>query len=131
MDQVPDPATPIPGHDNTADEAAVRAMQHQVDLLHHYSNTPELLSDFRRTVDAMTTITVEEDEPDVSWTAPGGSDWRVKDRLTPAEIDQLVDAFKYGATIPELVTRYGICRSSIKTLLRQRGVRRTRGCDPA
>lgn len=96
-----------------------------MDLLHHYSNTPELLSDLRRTVEAVTSIMVEEDEPNVTLTAPGGSDWRVRDRLKAAEIDQLVDAFKYGATIPELVTCYGICQSSVKKLLRERGVRRS------
>lgn len=41
-----------------------------------------------------------------------------------ADIDQLVQSFKDGAIIPELVTCYGISRSSVKTLLRQRGIQR-------
>jgi hypothetical protein len=95
-----------------------------VELIAHYSNTPELLSDLRRTVDAVTSIMVEDDEPDLSMTAPTDSDCQVTDRLSPGDIDQLVQSFKEGTTIPELVTRYGISRSSVKTLLRQRGVRR-------
>ena len=100
-----------------------------MELIAHYSNTPQLLSDLRRTVEAVTSIMVEEDEPDLSTTAPGGSDWRVKDRLSAADIDELVGSFKDGTTIPELVARYGISRSSVKTLLRQRQVRR-HGSDP-
>ena len=95
-----------------------------MEIVTHYSNTPELLSDLRRTVDAVSTVVVEEDEPDLSSTAPVGRDWRVKDRLTSADIEQLVESFKDGTTIPELVARYSICQSSVKRLLRERRVRR-------
>ncbi len=91
-----------------------------VEILTHYSNTPELLSDLRRTVGAVTSIMVEDDEPDLSVTAPADRDWRLRDRLTPSDIDQLVESFKEGATVPELVIRYSISRSSVKTLLRER-----------
>jgi len=101
-----------------------------VELIVHYSNTPELLSDLRRTVDAVTSIMVEDDEPDLSMTAPADRVWRVRDRLSAADIDQLVESFKDGTTIPALVTRYGISLSSVKTLLRQQGVRRTRRSGP-
>jgi hypothetical protein len=101
-----------------------------VELIAHYSNTPDLLSDLRRTVDAVTTIMVEADEPDLSTTAPIARDWRVKDRLASSDIDQLVESFKAGVTIPELVAHYGISRSSVKTLLRQRAVRRRRSSPP-
>jgi hypothetical protein len=37
--------------------------------------------------------------PDV----PPDRDWRVRDRLTAADIDQLVESFMDGATTPELV----------------------------
>lgn len=95
-----------------------------MEVVTHYSNTPELLSDLRRTVDAVTSIMVEDDELDLSTTVPADRDWRVRDRLTSADIDQLVESFKDGTMIPELVTRYGISRSSVKKLLRERGVRR-------
>lgn len=95
-----------------------------VEIVTHYSNTPELLSDLRRTVQVVTEMSVEDDEPDLSITAPVDRPWRVRDRLSPADIDQLVESFKDGSTIPELVSCYGISLSSIKTLLRQRGVRR-------
>jgi len=95
-----------------------------LEIVTHYSNTPELLSDLRRTVEAVTELTVEDDEPDLSITAPGGRPWQIKDRLCATDIEQLIESFEAGMTIPELVARYGICRSSVKTLLRRRGVRR-------
>jgi len=95
-----------------------------VELIAHYSNTPELLSDLRRTVEAVTTVIVEDDELDVTTTAPTDRLWKLKDRLSSGDISQLIESFKSGTTIPELVTRYGISRSSVKTLLRQRRVHR-------
>ena len=100
------------------------------EVITHCSNTPDLLSDLRCTVDAVTSIVVEDDEPDLSATAPIARDWPVKDRLVSSDIDQLVESFKAGVTIPELVAHYGISRSSVKTLFRQRGVRRRRSSPP-
>ncbi|HET9896528.1 MAG TPA: hypothetical protein VFQ44_16495 [Streptosporangiaceae bacterium] len=75
-----------------------------VELIAHYSNTPELLSDLRRTVEAVTTMIVEEDELDVSTTAPTDRPWQLKDRLSSGDISQLIESFKGGTTIPELAS---------------------------
>jgi hypothetical protein len=95
-----------------------------VELIAHYSNMPELLSDLRHSVEAVTTVIVEDDDLDLSTTAPTDRPWQLKDRLSSGDISELIESFKSGTTIPELVTRYGISRSSVKTLLRQRGVQR-------
>jgi len=43
----------------------------RVEIVNHYSNTPELLSDLRRTLQAVTGLVEEvDDEPDLSDTAP-------------------------------------------------------------
>jgi hypothetical protein len=97
-----------------------------VELVSHYSNSPELLTDLRRTVYAVTEMAVGEEEPDLSTTAPADRPWQIKDRLSAGDIDQLVESFKAGSTIPELVERYGICRSSVKRILRERGVGRSK-----
>lgn len=39
-------------------------------------------------------LTAEDDEPGVSVAAPVAHDWLVRDRLTSAEIDQLVKSFE-------------------------------------
>jgi DNA invertase Pin-like site-specific DNA recombinase len=51
-----------------------------------------------------------------------GRQWRVRDRLSEAEVRQLVKAFQAGTTKHELAERYGISLSSVKRVLRrQRG----------
>lgn len=90
-----------------------------MEIVAHYSNTADLLSDLRRTVDAVTTMVIEDDEPDIAARAPVDRAWRVKDRLSPADLHKLVASFKEGMTIAELMGRYGISRTSIRTVLRQ------------
>jgi len=90
-----------------------------VEIVTRYSNTPNLLSDLRRTIDAVTTMVIEDDEADIAANAPVDRAWRVKDRVSPAEIRQLVESFRQGITIPELTARYGLFRTSIRTVLRQ------------
>lgn len=93
-----------------------------MEIIGRYSNTPNLLPDLRRTLEAVTTIVIEDDQPDIAATAYRR--WRIRDRLGPADLDQLVNAFKEGTTIPELVNRYSISRTSIRIILRQNGARR-------
>jgi hypothetical protein len=50
--------------------------------------------------------------------------WRVRDRLSQEDLDQLVAAFKAGTPKHVLAERYGIGIKSVKGLLRERGVRR-------
>jgi hypothetical protein len=57
-------------------------------------------------------MVVEDDEPDLANAAPVGRDWRVKDRLTASDIDELVESFKAGFTAQDLAARDGISRSS-------------------
>jgi len=95
-----------------------------VEVIGHYSNTPDLLPDLRRTIEAVTTMIIEDDQPDITATAPADRRWRIKDRLNQTDLDQLVASFSQGATIPELAERHGISPTSIKTILRQHGARR-------
>ena len=88
------------------------------------SNTPNLLPDLLRTLEAVTTMVIGDDQPDITATAPAGRRWRIKDRLTQADLDQLVASFGQGAAIPELADRYGVSPTSIKNILRQHGARR-------
>ena len=67
-------------------------------------------------------MVIEDDQPDIAATADRR--WRIKDRLSPSDLDQLVGAFKEGTTVPELVDRYGISRTSVRIILRQHGARR-------
>jgi hypothetical protein len=48
-----------------------------------------------------------------------GRQWRVRDRLSEADVRELVEAFRTGTTKHELVERYGISLSSVKRVLRR------------
>ena len=96
----------------------------EVEIIGHYSNTPSLLPDLRRTLDAVTTMVVEDDQPGYLQDASAGRAWKVKDRLSSSEIEQLIESFRQGVTIRELVARYGISRTSVGAVLRQHGARR-------
>lgn len=50
--------------------------------------------------------------------------WRVADRLSDAQVHDLIESFKAGTAKHVLAKRYGISLTSVKTLLRSRGVRR-------
>ena len=50
--------------------------------------------------------------------------WRVKDRLTEEQQQELAAAFRDGAEQQALADQYGISLSGVKRLLRSMGVRR-------
>ena len=50
--------------------------------------------------------------------------WQVADRLTQEDIAVLVDAYLAGTTARELAAKYGIGMTTVKRMLRERGVRR-------
>lgn len=61
----------------------------------------------------------QTDEPGVSPTGPGGGHVPVRQRLNGAELAALIADRRAGMTIPQLVDRYGISRSSVKRVLRR------------
>jgi len=51
--------------------------------------------------------------------------WRVSDRLSEADLCSLVSGYLVGLTARELAEQFKISKSSVKRLLRERGIRRT------
>jgi DNA-directed RNA polymerase specialized sigma24 family protein len=51
--------------------------------------------------------------------------WRVSDRLDEADLRSLVSGYSAGTTARELAEQFHISKSSVKRLLRERGIRRT------
>jgi len=50
--------------------------------------------------------------------------WRIRDRLTPDDIAQLIEDYRAGATARELAARYSIGLTNVKRLLREHKARR-------
>jgi transposase-like protein len=57
--------------------------------------------------------------------------WRVGDRLSEADTEQLVAAFTAGTSKRKLAERYGISESSVKRLIRQHGASKPSNGLPA
>lgn len=55
---------------------------------------------------------------------------RVRDRLSEHDLSMLVESFRNGTPAHVLAKRYGIGETSVKAVLRQRGVRRTAAQPP-
>lgn len=53
--------------------------------------------------------------------------WRVSDRLDEADLHTLISFYRSGTTARELAEHFNISKSSVKRLLRERGIR----CAPA
>ena len=53
--------------------------------------------------------------------------WRVSDRLDEADLRSLGSGYSAGTTARELVEQFHISKSSVKRLLRERGIRRAPG----
>jgi transposase-like protein len=90
-----------------------------VHLLHTYSNTPELLTELESV-----TWTVRrsdlQDEPTLPSTERV---WRLRDRLSEAEMDAVVAGYYSGASVAQLSRQYGINHWSVNKLVRERGHR--------
>ena len=51
--------------------------------------------------------------------------WQVVDRLSVEDIKALVEAYIAGTTARELAVQYGIGMTTVKRVLRERGIRRS------
>ena len=91
-----------------------------VDLIGSYSNRQDLADTL---VSAVTQLRKAQARPGEqvssvrSAQSPRG--WRVGDRLSAADTEQLVAAFTAGTSKRKLAERYGISESSVKRLIRQ------------
>lgn len=97
-----------------------------MELVSYYSNRPDILDDLRRTCAAV----FEPDDylavPD-PLPVPGGRDWRLRDRLSDEDLQAIIAEFLAGTPKHVLAHRYSISLSSLKNILRDRGIRRGGG----
>jgi transcriptional regulator of aromatic amino acid metabolism len=95
-----------------------------VELARRYSNRPELLNPLVRTLDKIHNGTPSDD---VDLAVVEGRQARVptvNDRLTPADIQILIDSYMAGATSKKLAEEYGFSGTTIKRILREHGIRK-------
>lgn len=89
-----------------------------VEALRRYSNRPDLLGlllDVLRTIEERD----RQDEPGVSSTGCGGGSAPVRDRLSEADVREIIDRFRAGTPKHRLAAQYGVSLSTLKRLLRR------------
>jgi DNA-directed RNA polymerase specialized sigma24 family protein len=96
-----------------------------VDLLIAYSKRLDLLSALVSAVERVRVGDGEEPETGHSVRSDQAPRvWRVSDRLNEAELCTLISCYRAGTTARELAEQFNISKSSVKRLLRERGIRR-------
>jgi hypothetical protein len=99
-----------------------------VELVRRYSNHADLQERLERAARRALSGTQDGELPDDS-TACGRATavgvWRVHDRLSEEEVSTIIDQSRAGTPKQALADRFGVSLSSVKLLLRQRGVKRT------
>jgi hypothetical protein len=102
----------------------------RVDLIGRYSNHLTLLRELERVCRDLGKAVADPVEVLVSVCSdrvPGREPRAVVDRLGESGVEVLVDRFVGGATARELAAEWGVSLSSVKRILRGRGVRRRGG----
>jgi transposase-like protein len=100
-----------------------------VDVLTEYSNFPGLLVDLTeisRKLDACKqqldtvrrSVRSERDQTPCTWS--------LQDRLPAGTLDTIVTSYQAGTSARALAERFNISKSSVKRVLRERGVRRAK-----
>lgn len=85
--------------------------------MRRYSNLSDLVKSVQKVVQRIEEND-QQDEPGVHSTGQGGGLVPVRERLSEADLSELVMSFRAGAPKHELATRYGISLSSVKRVLR-------------
>jgi hypothetical protein len=97
-----------------------------VNLLIAYSKRSDLLFELVRAVERpRSTDGLEPEKGGSVRSEQAPRVWRVSDRLSEADLCNLVSCYHAGTTARELAEQFNISKSSVKQLLRDRGIRRT------
>lgn len=98
-----------------------------VGLLVRYSNRPDLCDDLHRAIERLRTATARE----AAWTLDRvsvcserkPSVWKVADRLSEADVAEIITRFERGTAKRILAEQFGIGMTALKKLLKHHGVR--------
>ena len=97
-----------------------------MDLVLAYSKHPDVLADLDHVVRQLETGLAEPAPKAASVRSSGrvARVWALTDRLSDAQVHELVAAFRAGTPQHKLAAKHSISLSSVKRLLRQHGGRR-------
>lgn len=93
-----------------------------MDLIGSYSNRQDLADALVSAVQQLRKAQEQPIEPALSVrSAKSPGQWRIGDRLSEADLEQLLAAFTAGMSKKKLAERYGISRGSVRRLIERYG----------
>ena len=97
-----------------------------VELCRRYSNRQDLVNPLVNVLEKIKNGAPDprDDLVPVNGTQPGV--WRITDRLSPSDIESLVESYRSGSTMNAVAERYGVSVATVKRLAREHGVRKQR-----
>lgn len=97
-----------------------------MELVRRYSNCSDLQERLQQArLRAGERVSKQQEPDDGSVRGRAAVVWRVRDRLSDDDIAEIIERFQAGTAKRVLAAQYELSVSSVKSLLRQRGVRRT------
>jgi DNA-directed RNA polymerase specialized sigma24 family protein len=91
-----------------------------VEVLKAYSHTPDQLYDLRKAREVVRgDASNEPDDPQPPQPRP----WSMADRLSPEDVQAMIEKYHAGTIAQDLAAQYGISVKSVRRLLRKHGAR--------
>ena len=94
-----------------------------MELLTAYSHTPERLDDLRKAVEIVRRQEADEPDAERNEDASRPRQWSMADRLSPEEVQTIINRYRTGTIAKDLAATFGISLSSVRRLLRKHRAR--------
>jgi len=94
-----------------------------VEVLKAYSHIPSRLYDLRKTWEVVHGQLPDEHDEDRNEEASRPRQWSMTDRLSPRDVQAIIDQYHAGTIAKDLAEKFGISLSSVRRLLRKHGSR--------
>ncbi|HEU0087976.1 MAG TPA: hypothetical protein VFQ77_10045 [Pseudonocardiaceae bacterium] len=96
-----------------------------MEALKAYSHTPAQLDDLRKTVEVMRGQRPGDPDDTRNETASRPTRWALADRLSPEDVQAIIDLYREGTVAKDLATKFAISVKSVRRLLNKHNVRRS------
>lgn len=94
-----------------------------MEVLTAYSHTPERLHDLQKAVEVICRQRPDEAHAERNEDASRPRQWSMSDRLSPDEVQTIIDLYRAGSIAKDVAAKFGISLSSVRRLLRKHGAR--------
>ncbi|WP_414940139.1 resolvase [Amycolatopsis sp. cmx-11-51] len=97
-----------------------------MELCRRYSNRQDLVNPLVNVLNKIQNGSSDANDDLVTVNGTQSDVWRIADRLSPSDIESLVESYRTGGTLKAVAERYGVSVATVKRLAREHGVRKQR-----